>query len=209
MGETNSPLPKGLMLNLDFQNITDGLIPSKTLYPLYVPLGKLTTGIVNSRKSLIINKGQGLDIPHSSLLDPDDSTWVVSIQLQAMTDGIILSQGDDQAGYVIYLKDGIVHASILSGPTSVTLREQVGRGFGNTLNKRVTITLKIHKDSASLVINHNRVALVSLQQPLKGRDHWIRLGSQQSLPAAAIKRNPTATGFGFTGHITALKIFRQ
>jgi hypothetical protein len=208
VGATNQPLPKGLMLNLDFQNVTDGLIPSKTLYPLHVPLGKLKTGVVNHRKTLIVEKGQGLDIPHSSLLDPDGSIWVASVQVLAIADGIILSQGNDKSGYVIYIKGGIVHATILSGPTAVTLREQAGRGFGNVLNQRVTIDLKIHKASALLVVNRNRVALVSLQQPLEGQHQWIRLGSQLSLPSP-LKRNPTATKAGFTGHITSLKILRQ
>ena len=33
----SSPVPKGLMLNLDFQNVQDGLIPNKAFFPLYVP----------------------------------------------------------------------------------------------------------------------------------------------------------------------------
>ena len=67
-----NPLPRGLMLNLDFQKIENGLIPNKTLYPLYVPICDLDTAPNNSgRVLLMIEAGQGFDIPHSSLLDPD------------------------------------------------------------------------------------------------------------------------------------------
>ena len=202
------PLPSGILLNLDFQNVKDGLIPNKALYPLYVPLQKLQIGEVNYRKTLIIDKGQGLDIPHSSLLDPDGTAWVASVQVLAITDGIILSQCNADSGYVIYIKDGIVHATVLSGQTAVTLREQAVGGIGSILNKKVTIDLKIRRDSALLVLNRNRVALASLQQPLAGSNLWIRIGEPSTLPTP-LKHNPAAAISGFTGHVTSLKILRQ
>ena len=196
------------MLNLDFQNITEGLIPSKTLYPLFVPLGELRTQPINSRHTLILSEGQGLDIPHSSLLDPDGSSWVTSIRVVALSDGLIMSQCNDTSGYAIYLKDGVVHAVILSGRTSVTLREQPDRGIGSVLKKQVTIDLKINPDSAMLILNRNRVAYVTLQKPLAGENHLIRIGEHAAIPVP-LKRKPAATATGFTGGINAVKILRQ
>jgi hypothetical protein len=201
-------LPVGLMLNLDFQQIKDGLIPSKTLYPLYVPLGKLDTQVVNQRNVLIINDGQGLNIPHSSLLDPNGTTWVASIQVVAKTDGIILSQYNDTCGYVIYLKDGIVHATILSGASAITLKENPENGIGSVLKKRVTIELKIGPQSAILILNRNRVAYVPLQKPLSGKDLLIRLGEHSSVPTP-LKYNPAPLTKGFTGEIRLFKMIRQ
>lgn len=201
-------LPKGLMLNLDFQNITEGLIPSKTLYPLFVPIGELRTQPVNTRHTLILDEGQCLDIPHSSLLDPDGSSWVISVRVIALTDGLIISQYNDTSGYAIYLKDGVVHANILSDRTSVTLREQPNRGIGSILKKQVTIDLKINPNSALLVLNRNRVAYTPLQKPLAGKNHMIRIGEHAEIPVP-LKRKPAATTTGFTGGINAVKILRQ
>lgn len=201
-------LPKGLMLNLDFQNITEGLVPSKALYPLFVPLGELRTQPINSRHTLILSEGQGLNIPHSSLLDPDGSAWATSIRIVALTDGLVLSQCNDTSGYVIYLKDGVVHADILSDHSAVTLREQPDRGLGSILNKQVTIDLKINPNSALLILNRNRVAYTTLQKPLSGENHLIRLGEHAMIPAP-LKRKPSATPTGFTGGISSLKILRQ
>jgi len=200
--------PKGILLNLDLQNIQNGLIPSKTLYPLFVPLGGLNTRMVDSRKLLMFNQGDALDIPHSSLLDPNGSSWVSSIQIIALTDGIIISQGNDDSGYVIYLKDGVAHASILTGGSVVTLREDAGSGFGSILKKRVSIVLKIDPDSASLILNRTLVSYAPLITPLAGNNHRIRIGAHTLLPVA-LKQNPDLSTSGFTGAMGSLKILRQ
>lgn len=213
MGNTHNcraepSLPKGLMLNLDFQNIQNGLIPSKTLYPLYVPQGKLETETVNARNMLVFKKGQGLDIPHCSLLDPDGTSWVASLRVYALTDGIIMAQYNEESGYVIYLKDGVVHVTILSGHSAITLTERPNRGIGRVFKKQVTIELKISPDSALLVLNRNQVAYAPLQKPLAGENHQIRLGAHAAVPLP-LKRNPAATTTGFTGGINSFKILRQ
>lgn len=213
IGETrkcmaDQAMPKGVMLNLDFQNIQDRLIPSKTLYPLYVPLEKLDTQIANNRRMLVLQDGQGLDIPHCSLLDPDGTSWVVSIRMLALTDGIIMSQCNDTSGYVIYLKDGVVHATIRSGYSTTTLRERPGYGIGNVFKKQVSIDLKIGRDFAVLILNRTRVATVPLQKPLAGDNHLIRIGGHTTVPTP-LKRNPAATTTGFAGGISSFKILRQ
>jgi len=110
--QAGDTLPKGPMINLDFERIENGLIPSKTLFPLYVPIGELGTKTSNDRTLLFLDKGQGLDIPHSSMLDPDGSAWVAIIRVFAVTDGMVMSQGNDEKGYAIYIKDGAVQAAI-------------------------------------------------------------------------------------------------
>ncbi len=201
-------LPKGIILNLDFQQIRDGLIPNKALYPLHVPTNGLGTETVNQREILVFKEGKGLDIPHSSLLDPDGTSWVVSIRMLALADGIIMSQCNDTSGYVIYLKDGVVHATIRSGYSTTTLRERPGYGIGNVFKKQVSIDLRIERDFAFLILNRTRVATTSLQKPLAGNNHLIRIGGHTTVPIP-LKRNPAATPTGFAGGISSFKILRQ
>lgn len=205
---TQADAPKGIVLNLDFQNIREGLIPNKTLYPLYVPLGGLGTKTIDERTHLMLNKKEGLTIPHSSLLDPDGSTWVTSIRVVARTDGIIMSQGNDTSGYVIYLKEGVVHATIRTASSQVTLRESKASGIGNVIKKQVSIVLTIQSGSASLILNRRWVASAPINQPLAGENHRIRIGEHAQRPIA-LQQNPRPTPSGFTGGISAFKILRQ
>lgn len=205
-GKTDAP--KGIILNLDFQNVHDGLIPNKTLYPLYVPLNHLDTKVIDDRTLLMFNKGQGLDIPHSSLLDPDGTIWVASIRMIALTDGIIMSQCNTDSGYVIYLKGGIVHASILTAGSVITLREGLESGIGNVIKKRVSIVLEIGPNSASLMLNRRGVSSTLLQHPLAGKNHRIHIGEHAEEPAV-LKQNPISPISGFTGGISSFKILRQ
>ncbi len=200
--------PKGLMLNLDFQRIENGLIPSKTLYPLYVPMGDLSTATVDTRTLLVFDEGQGLDIPHSSLLDPDGGGWVATIRVFALTDGMVMSQGDDEKGYAVYIKDGAVHVAIRTGFSMVILKERPENGITHCLNRWVAIEVKIKPDMAILVLNRARVALAPLQTPLGGKDYYIRIGEHKTLPAL-LRRDATATTIGFTGAISSLKLLRQ
>jgi hypothetical protein len=204
----SSAPPKGLMINLDFQRIEDGLIPSKTLYPLYVPMGDLGTGTFDDRTMLVFEEGQGLDIPHSSLLDPDGSAWVATIRVFALTDGMVMSQGDDEKGYAIYIKDGAVQAAIHTGLSTIILKERPENGITPCLNKWVTIELKTNADTAILILNRAHVALVPLQAPLSGKDYRVRIGEHKTLPAL-LSRSKTVTPTGFTGAISSLKILRQ
>lgn len=201
-------LPKGIVLNLDFQQIKDGLIPNKTLYPLHVPTKGLGTETVNQRELLVFKEGKGLGIPHCSLLDPDGTSWIVSIRVHALTDGIIMSQSNGTSGYVIYLKDGVVHATIRSGYSTTTLRERPGYGIGSIFKKQVSIDLQIGRDSAFLMLNRARVATVPLHKPLAGNNHLIRIGEHTTVPIP-LKRNPAATTTGFTGGISSFKLLRQ
>lgn len=200
--------PKGLMLNLDFQRIEDGLIPSKTLFPLHVPLGELGTTTFGKRTVLLLNEGQGLSIPHSSLLDPDGSEWIAIIRVLALTDGLVMSQGDDEKGYAIYIKDGAAHAAIQTGHSTIVLKERADKGITPCLDKWVTIELRVNSDMALLVLNRAHAALVPLQEPLRGQDYRIRIGEHKALPAP-LSRSKTVTPSGFTGAISSLKIVRQ
>lgn len=200
--------PKGIMLNLDFQNIDEGLIPNKALYPLYVPLGGLATQTVHNRTVLAMQEDQHLDIPHSSLLDPDGSDWIVSVRVFALANGIVMSQCDDEKGYVVYIQDGLVHAAIRTRYSTVILKEDKTQGTINGLKTWLMIELRIKPDMATLTLNRARVALVALPAPLEGENLPIRIGKHDALPAP-LEHNPTATPAGFSGAIASIKILRQ
>lgn len=205
-----SPLPQGLMLNLDFEGAKDGLIPNKTLFPLHIPQGDLGIETVQGRNMLAFQAGQGLEIPHSSLLDPDGREWIVTVRVFALSDGLILSQDDGDQGYAIYLKNGAAEAVIRSGPVAMVLKEPESRGTTKCLKAWVTIELQIRPESAVLNINRTSFpqARVPLQEPLRGDDMRIRLGEHRELPAV-LKNKPGMEPTGFTGAIGSLKILRQ
>ena len=200
--------PKGLMLNLDLQNIRNGLIPSRTLFPLYVPLNGLETGTSFERTVLLLREGQGLDIPHSALLDPDGSDWVAGIRIFAQSDGMVMSQSDGSRGYAIYIKDGAVQAAIQTGHSTLFLRERQENGVTECLGQWVTIELIIRNNVAILSLNRRHVALVPLQTPLQRTNCRIRIGTHETLPEL-LARSKAAEPGGFTGAVSSLKIFRQ
>lgn len=202
------PVPKGLILNLDFQNIQEGLIPNKTLYPLYVPLGELGVETLQNRTILTLQNGQGLDIPHSSLLDPDGGEWITSIRIFALTDGLVMSQGNDEKGYAIYIKDGVVHVAIRTNHSTVTLTERPENGITHCLKKWITIEVRIKPETAILILNRSRVAITLLPEPFRGENYQIRIGEHKELPEPLL-HSKTATPTGFTGAIGSLKITRQ
>ncbi|MDH3982123.1 MAG: hypothetical protein OES84_04395, partial [Kiritimatiellaceae bacterium] len=205
----NSSLPKGLMLNLDLEEIQDGLIPSKTLFPLYVPQGDLGIERFYNRNMLAFQEGQWLDIPHSSLLDPDGSEWVVSVRAFVLTDGMVISQGNDKHGYAIYIKDYTVQAVVRTDNVAITIKESAKHiGITKYRKKWVTIELQIKEDCAYLLLNRKRVARVSLNAPLKGENMPIRLGTHTALPTV-LKNKTNLTPAGFTGAISSLKVTRQ
>jgi len=170
-------LPKGLMLNLDFQGIESGLIPNKTLYPLYVPLGALSFETVNHRNILAVQYGQGLDIPHSSLLNPDGSEWIVSTRIFALSDGIVLSQTDGKTGYVIYINDGVVQAAINTGGATFKLKESEKTGITDCLKNWTSIELRIKPERAMMLINRKWAAMTSLDLPYSGTAQRIPAGN--------------------------------
>jgi len=193
-----SDLPGGLILNLDLQHIQNGLVPNKTLYPLYVPLGGLGTRTFRNRTVLEVKKGQGLEIPHSSLLDPDGRGWVATIRIFAKEDGVVLSQGNGQEGYVIRIENGTVQATIRTGTATVFLRESDKNGITHCLDQWITIDLQILPETASLSLNRIRVATVPLETPLFGKDLRIHVGTP-----------PGHATTGFAGAIGSLKLLRQ
>ncbi len=201
-------LPKGLMLNLDLRRIEDGLIPNKTLYPLYVPQGDLGTESDSRQTLLIFKEGQHLDIPHSSLLNPGGGEWIATIRVLARTDGIVMSQGNDAEGYVIYIKDGEIRVAIRSDQSTFTLKERPEYGITPCLNQWVTIEVRIKPEMAILLLNRAQVAFVSISEPPSGQNHLIRIGEHQTLPIA-LQHAAEATPTGFTGAIRSLKILRQ
>ena len=203
-----SELPEGIMLNLDFENASEGLIPSKTPYSLHVPQQELGIEYFNNRHMLIFDEGQGLDIPHSSLLDPAGDEWIVSVRVYALTDGLVFSQANDTHGLVIYMKDGHIAAAMRSGLSTVVLAESEHRGRTKYTKRWVTIELRIKKDMAVLSLNRKRAAMVMDQPALDGENLRIRIGSHQNLPQL-LKNISDAPSTDFTGAISSLKILRQ
>lgn len=196
------------MLNLDFAKTADGVIPSKTLFPLHVPLNGLEIKTTQGRSTLVFQQGQGLDIPHSSLLDPDGQEWIVMIRVFALSDGIILSQDNGETGYTIHIKDGAVYASIKDGPSCFTLTGKARGGTAQCLNKWTSIELRFRPDKVLLNIDRNRVAQAWLAEPFAGKDLRIRLGQHRTLPAS-LRTTPGAKADGFAGFVASLKLLRQ
>ena len=196
------------MLNLDIQRAQDGLIPSKTLFPFYVPMETLGIETHNYRNMLAFQHGQGLSIPHSSLLDPDGSDWIVSIRTFILTDGLIFSQENENIGFAIYIKDGAVQTALRTTHTTLMLKEREDRGVTKQIKRWVTIELRIKDDMAIMSLNRQRVSMVPLQAPLKGENMHIRLGHHHKLPSI-LKNKLGMTPTGFTGAISSLKVLRQ
>lgn len=206
--QSRNILPKGLMLNLDFEMANEGLIPSKSLFPLTVPQNDLSISRINHRNLLEFQLGQGLDIPHSSLLDPAGDEWVISARIFAITDGLILSQGNDKHGVVIYMKDGQIFARVRTGHSAFTLAESANRGISKLKKQWVTIELRIRDGRALLSLNRKRVAMINEEPALRGENLRIRLGDHRELPAV-LKNFQAMESTGFTGAISSLKIHRQ
>lgn len=204
---SQNELPKGLMLNMDFEEVSDGLIPSKSLFPLFVPQGDLGIEYINNRHMLAFQDGQGLDIPHSSLLNPNGSEWIISVRAFLLTDGIIVSQGNEAYGYVIYMQDGHIAATVRTGHSAFTLKEHADRGRSKYVKRWVTIELRIKQDMAMLNLNRNRIDMVHSQPALVGENLLIRLGNHNPLPSPLKHTDIPMTGF--TGAINSFKILRQ
>jgi len=203
--------PKGLMLNLDFGNVSNGLIPNRAFYPLYAPLGNLVTDNLLNEPMLLFTPDEGIDIPHSSLIQPDGSEWVVTVKIGAYPDGgtgMVMSQCNDEVGYAIYLKDGAPRAVVRTGNCSMLLKEDVRTGITDCRNELAIVELRIKSDMAWLTINRKRAAMVALDEPLSGDDMPIRLGNHARLPEI-LKNIPGTDPVGFSGAIGTLKIWRQ
>jgi len=204
-------LPKGLMLNLGIQNVQDGLIPNKAFYPLYVPQGDLSIHTLLGEQMLVITPEQGLDIPHSSLIEPDGTEWIVSIKLGAYADGgngMVMSQGDEEHGYAIYLKDGAPRAVVRTGNCSMTLKEDLSLGVTDCRKQMTSIELRIQSDQARLIVNRVQVASVPLDAPLDGVYMPIRIGNHPEIPPI-LKNMPDVEAHGFSGAISSLSVWRQ
>lgn len=200
--------PYGLMLNLDFEGAKDGLIPNKALYPLYVPEGSLFVDRIKHRNLLVVDQERGLDVPHSSLLDPAGDEWVVSVRAYLLTDGLIMSQGNDKHGFAIYVKDFQVFARVRTGNVAYTLQENPRSGVSKFRKKWVTIELRIEDGRAMLSLNRKRSALVKGQPALNGEGMRIRLGTHREIPGVFQDFHGMNTT-GFSGAINSFKIHRQ
>lgn len=160
---------------------------------------------------LEIPAGLGLDVPHSSLIQPDGSDWIVSVRLGARPDGgtgMVLSQSDGEHGYAIYLKDGAPRAVVRTGNCSMELKEDRSMGITDCRKKMTTIELRIQSDAATLYVNRSLAAAVPLTAPLTGNDMPIRIGAHPELPAI-LQNIPGTESRGFSGAISALMIWRQ
>lgn len=207
-GTTDLSLPKGLMLNLDFAHVENGLIPNKAFFPLYVPQGDAGIETLLQEPMLILKSDIGLNIPHSSLIQPDGGEWIIVVRLGALSDGMVISQCNDQYGYAIYIKDGLAHAVIRTGRSSILLKEDPRYGVTDCTKEMVTVELRIKPDMALLTLNRKRAAMVRLDAPLAGDEMPIRIGNHHVLPAI-IENMPGVEPAGFSGAISTLKILRQ
>jgi len=201
-------MPKGLILNLDFQHVDNELIPNKAFFPLYVPQCDAGIEPLLQEMMLVLKSEIGLDIPHSSLIQPDGSEWIVAVRLGALSDGMVLSQTNDQYGYAIYIKDGTARAVIRTGHSSVLLKEDPQYGVTDCTKEMVTVELRIKSDMALLTLNRKRAALARLDAPLNGDEMPIRIGNHNALPTI-MDNIPGAEPTGFSGAISNLKIWRQ
>lgn len=196
------------MYNMDLSQTHNGLIPSKTLYPLFVPQGDLTVNRVNNRSLLAFLDGQGLNIPNSSLLTPDGNEWVVILRAYIQSNGLILSQENDTHGFCIYVKDFSVQAVLRSSHTAITLKEDSTTGITNVRKRWVTIELHMKRDRTYLILNRKRVCMIDPCKPLDGDNMNIRLGTHNRLPNV-MKNKRDMSAMGFTGAISSLKFFRN
>jgi len=201
-------LPKGVMLDLDFSRVQDGLIPNKAFFPLYVPQCDAGIDYLLQDMMLVLKSDIGLDIPHSSLIQPDGSEWIVAVRLGALSDGMVLSQCNDQYGYAIYIKDGAAQAVVRTGHSSVLLKEDPQYGVTDIKKEMVTIELRIKSDMAMLTLNRKRAAMARLDAALNGDEMPIRIGNHSSLPSI-MENIPGVEPSGFSGAISTLKIWRQ
>lgn len=206
--DATSSFPNGLMLNLDFQNVEEGLIPNKAFFPLYVPQCDAGVEPFLQEMMLVFKSDIGLDIPHSSLIQPDGSEWIVSVRMGALSDGMVISQGNDQYGYAIYIKNDVAHAVIRTGHSSMLLKEDPRYGVTDCTKDMVSVELRIKPDRALLTLNRKRAAMVRLDAPLSGDEMPIRIGNHHALPAI-MENMPGVDPTGFSGVISTLKILRQ
>ncbi|MDF7825525.1 hypothetical protein P4B35_15980 [Pontiellaceae bacterium B12227] len=203
-----SILPKGLMLNLDFERAHNGLIPSKSLFPLYVPQNNLVIERTVNRNLLMFQPDEGLSIPHSALLDPAGDEWVLSIRLFLLTDGLILSQGNEQHGFMVYSQEGQIFVRARTGHTAFMLNESSVRGIHKYRKRWVTIEVRLRNDIALLSLNRKRACMVTGEPALSGSDLRLRLGDHRKKPGF-VKNFKELPSIGFSGAISSLKIHRQ
>jgi hypothetical protein len=206
--QSNRTMRKGLMLGLEFENVQDGLIPNEGFFPLYVPLGDAGMDFLLQEMMLVLKNDTGLDVPHSSLIQPDGSEWIVSVRLGALSDGMVISQANDRYGYAIFIKDKAAHAALRTGHSTILLKEDPQFGIIDCTKEMVTVELRIKSDIALLTLNRKRAAMARLDAPLAGDDMPIRIGNHRQLPAI-MTNIPEAEPTGFSGAISNLKIWRQ
>lgn len=195
---SETSLPPGLVLNLDFKNTKDGLIPSNSLFPLDVPLGSLQIVRLKERAALKIHQEEQLEIPGSSLLDPNGDGWDVSLRVRPASNGIIFTQANKRRSYCIFIEEGIPCASIHNGLTTATLRPAPSTGITNCINQWVTIQLTFREEQTLLSINRIRCDLLETSNPMIGTNYQAYIG-------APPYKEPK---IGFSGEISALKILR-
>ena len=198
---------KGVMFRLDLEHISDGLIPSKSFYPLFVPLNTLKVRSLDGRSVLVFNSDQGLDVPPSSLLDPGGMEWVVTVRFFAQSDGVILRHANAHSGYTLRVENGAVEVILHSEGKDILLKESAERGVTSCLKKWMVLELHIQPDQAMLVLNRVHVARVPLERSLFGRDFYLRLGQPKIF--APLREDDPEYPRGFSGGLSTLKFLRQ
>ncbi|MBN2683671.1 MAG: hypothetical protein JXR40_00195 [Pontiellaceae bacterium] len=208
--EATAFYPKGLMLNMNFDAVTNGLVPNKGGYPLYVPLNGLEVNTLINEQMLDLPADQGLTVPHSSILQPDGSMWVTSVRVGVRPsgkNGMVMSQTNDRHGYAIYLLDGAVYAAVCTADSVVILQQDSSSVIRDCSKGMVRIDLEIKANEAVLLLDRAKVASAPLTAPLDGADMPLRIGNHNSLPDFLTEQEIPANGI--FGAISILQLWRQ
>ena len=212
--EESFSLPKGLMLNLDFSQTTNGLILSKALYPLHVPQGDLEIKLLLHEKMLNLSPQQGLSIPHNTLIQPDgNSKSIAIVRVGTRPDGssgILLSQSDDDHGFAIFLTQGNINAAIrTTGAPPILLQQPLNTRAINTEKRMVLIELHIDTDKATLWLDRAPVASTPLPAPLNGNYMPVRIGCPSETQLHFLGDTTGIPTNGINGAISVLQLWRQ
>ena len=192
--------PKGRVLDLNLSETEDGLIPSKTLYPLYVPQGDLPLRVKDGRSVLLFSSSDSLEIPPSSLLDPNGEEWVLTMRVFSKTDGVLFTQSNGEDGFTLLIQDGLLQVRF-QDQGKITLLRQPKESGVFCKNQWITIDLRIESHTALLFVNRVRVATIPRERPLQGKNMRLRIGCPAEPEPSSLS--------GFSGALERFKLLRQ
>ncbi|MBN2704465.1 MAG: hypothetical protein JXR23_09670 [Pontiellaceae bacterium] len=204
--------PKGLIFNMNFDAASNGLVPNKGGFPLFVPLNGLEVKTLINEQMLDLPADQGLTVPHSSILQPDGSMWLAGVRVGVRPSGktgMVMSQTNDRHGYAIYLLDGAVYAAVCTADSVIILQQSSDSILRDCSKGMVRIDLEIKANEVVLLLDRAKVASAPLTAPLDGggADMLLRIGNHESLPPFLAEQEIPANGI--FGAISLLQLWRQ